>query len=144
MTNIINNCRYPEPTSVKRCCPDCCYKNICENTIQQCFAGPYASKYSTKHFNFIFGLYYFNGLHLKDMDLKWCGTSTERVSMIRHKSPRITAYLCCRTESLKSFDKILTIFIVAEYLTLNRHGAEHQGIMLFWVFLLFNIIIIEC
>ena len=33
MTNIINNCRYPEPTSVKRRCPDCCYKNICESTI---------------------------------------------------------------------------------------------------------------
>ncbi len=33
MTNIIQNCRYPEPTSVKRRCPDCCYKNICESTI---------------------------------------------------------------------------------------------------------------
>ena len=33
MANIINNCRYPKPTSVKRRCPDCCYKNICESTI---------------------------------------------------------------------------------------------------------------
>ena len=33
MTNIINNCRYPKPTSIKRRCPDCCYKNICESTI---------------------------------------------------------------------------------------------------------------
>lgn len=33
MTNIIQNCRYPKPTSVKRRCPDCCYKNICESTI---------------------------------------------------------------------------------------------------------------
>ena len=33
MTNIIQNCRYPKPTSVKRRCPDCCYKNICESSI---------------------------------------------------------------------------------------------------------------
>ena len=33
MISIINNCRYPKPTSVKRRCPDCCYKNICESTI---------------------------------------------------------------------------------------------------------------
>jgi CRISPR-associated exonuclease Cas4 len=33
MANIINNCRYPKPTSVKRRCPDCCYKNICESAI---------------------------------------------------------------------------------------------------------------
>ena len=33
MTNIIQNCRYPKPTSVKRRCTDCCYKNICESTI---------------------------------------------------------------------------------------------------------------
>ena len=31
--NIVQNCRYPEPTSVKRCCSDCCYKNICESII---------------------------------------------------------------------------------------------------------------
>ena len=33
MIRIINNCIYPKPTSVKRRCPDCCYKNICERTI---------------------------------------------------------------------------------------------------------------
>ena len=33
MIRIINNCIYPKPTSVKRRCPDCCYKNICESTI---------------------------------------------------------------------------------------------------------------
>ena len=33
MTSIIQKCRYPKPTSVKRRCPDCCYKNICESTI---------------------------------------------------------------------------------------------------------------
>ena len=33
MTSIIQNCRYPEPTSLKRRCPDCCYRNICERTI---------------------------------------------------------------------------------------------------------------
>ena len=33
MINIIYNCRYPKPTSVKRRCPDCCYKNICKSTI---------------------------------------------------------------------------------------------------------------
>ena len=33
MTNIIQNCRYPKPTSVKRRCPDCCYRNLCEGTI---------------------------------------------------------------------------------------------------------------
>jgi len=33
MINIIQYCRYPEPTPVKRRCPDCCYKNICESTI---------------------------------------------------------------------------------------------------------------
>lgn len=33
MTNIIQNCRYPKPTSVKRRCLDCCYKNICESTV---------------------------------------------------------------------------------------------------------------
>lgn len=31
--NIIQNCRYPKPTSVKRRCFDCCYKNICESII---------------------------------------------------------------------------------------------------------------
>jgi len=33
MIKIIINCRYPKPTSVKKRCPDCCYKNICERTI---------------------------------------------------------------------------------------------------------------
>ncbi len=33
MTSIIQNCRYPKPTSVKRRCLDCCYRNICESTI---------------------------------------------------------------------------------------------------------------
>ena len=33
MISIINNCRYPKPTSVKRRCLDCCYKNICESTV---------------------------------------------------------------------------------------------------------------
>ncbi len=33
MTSIIQNCRYPKPTSVKRRCPDCCYRNLCERTI---------------------------------------------------------------------------------------------------------------
>jgi CRISPR-associated exonuclease Cas4 len=33
MTSIIQNCRYPKPTSVKRRCLDCCYRNLCERTI---------------------------------------------------------------------------------------------------------------
>ncbi len=33
MTNIIQNCRYPKPTSIKSRCFDCCYKNICESII---------------------------------------------------------------------------------------------------------------
>jgi len=33
MTSIIQKCRYPEPTSVKRRCSDCCYRNLCESTI---------------------------------------------------------------------------------------------------------------
>ena len=33
MTSIIQNCRYPRPTSVKRRCLDCCYRNLCESTI---------------------------------------------------------------------------------------------------------------
>ena len=33
MIEVIHKCRYPKPTSVKRRCPDCCYKNICEKTI---------------------------------------------------------------------------------------------------------------
>ena len=33
MTSIIQKCRYPKPTSVKRRCPDCCYRNLCERTI---------------------------------------------------------------------------------------------------------------
>ena len=33
MTSIIQKGRYPKPTSVKRRCPDCCYRNICEKTI---------------------------------------------------------------------------------------------------------------
>jgi len=28
MTNIIQNCRYPNPTSIKSRCFDCCYKNM--------------------------------------------------------------------------------------------------------------------
>ena len=31
--DVIYNCRYPKPTSVKRRCPDCCYRKICEQTI---------------------------------------------------------------------------------------------------------------
>lgn len=33
LKDIIQACRYPKPTSVKRRCLDCCYKNICESTI---------------------------------------------------------------------------------------------------------------
>ena len=33
MISIINDCRYPKPTSVQRRCPDCCYRNLCERTI---------------------------------------------------------------------------------------------------------------
>jgi CRISPR-associated exonuclease Cas4 len=31
--SIIYKCKYPKPTSVKKRCPDCCYKNICETAI---------------------------------------------------------------------------------------------------------------
>jgi len=31
--NVIYGCRYPKPTSTRRRCPDCCYRNICESTI---------------------------------------------------------------------------------------------------------------
>ena len=31
--DVIYGCRYPKPTSTKRRCPDCCYRNICESTI---------------------------------------------------------------------------------------------------------------
>lgn len=31
--NIVQNCVYPKPTSVKKRCLDCCYKNVCEKTI---------------------------------------------------------------------------------------------------------------
>jgi CRISPR-associated exonuclease Cas4 len=30
---VIQNCRYPNPTKYKHRCPDCCYKNICETNI---------------------------------------------------------------------------------------------------------------
>ncbi len=33
MNDIIQKCKYPKSTSIKRRCPDCCYKNICESTI---------------------------------------------------------------------------------------------------------------
>ncbi len=33
LIDVIHNCKYPKPTSVKRRCPDCCYKNICEKSI---------------------------------------------------------------------------------------------------------------
>ena len=33
LLNIIQKCKYPEPTRYKRRCPDCCYRNICERTI---------------------------------------------------------------------------------------------------------------
>lgn len=33
LKNIIYGCKYPKPTTVKRRCRDCCYKNICESTI---------------------------------------------------------------------------------------------------------------
>lgn len=33
MIDVIQNCQYPKPTSTKKRCPDCCYKNICEGTI---------------------------------------------------------------------------------------------------------------
>jgi len=33
LLDIIQKCRYPEPTKYKRRCPDCCYRNICERTI---------------------------------------------------------------------------------------------------------------
>lgn len=31
--DIIINCKYPKPTAVKRRCPDCCYRNLCEKNI---------------------------------------------------------------------------------------------------------------
>jgi len=33
MLQIIQKCRYPNPTRYKRRCPDCCYRNICERNI---------------------------------------------------------------------------------------------------------------
>jgi len=33
MLEIIQECRYPQPTKYKRRCPDCCYRNICEKTV---------------------------------------------------------------------------------------------------------------
>ena len=33
LQNIIINCKYPKPTSIKRRCSDCCYRNICEKNI---------------------------------------------------------------------------------------------------------------
>lgn len=33
LRDIIDACKYPKPTTVKRRCRDCCYKNICESTI---------------------------------------------------------------------------------------------------------------
>ena len=48
---------------------------------------------------------------------QWGRSGTKKkVGMIRQKSPRITACLCGGTEDLKPFNKILTIFIVSEYL----------------------------
>lgn len=31
--DVIYKCRYPKSTSVKRRCPDCCYRNLCERNI---------------------------------------------------------------------------------------------------------------
>lgn len=33
INDVICGNHYPKPTSVKRRCPDCCYKNICESVI---------------------------------------------------------------------------------------------------------------
>lgn len=33
MLDIIERCKYPKPTSYKKRCLDCCYKNICEKSI---------------------------------------------------------------------------------------------------------------
>jgi len=33
LQDIIINCKYPKPTSIKRRCSDCCYRNICEKNI---------------------------------------------------------------------------------------------------------------
>lgn len=31
--DVIQRCRYPQPTAVKNRCPDCCYRNLCESLI---------------------------------------------------------------------------------------------------------------
>jgi len=33
VNDIILKCKYPKPTTSKRRCPDCCYRNICEKDI---------------------------------------------------------------------------------------------------------------
>jgi len=33
LIEIIYFCKYPKPTSVKRRCHDCCYRNVCEISI---------------------------------------------------------------------------------------------------------------
>ncbi len=33
LLDVIVKCKYPKPTRYKRCCPDCCYRNVCESTI---------------------------------------------------------------------------------------------------------------
>lgn len=33
LLSIIEDCRYPKPTSSKRRCADCCYRNLCESEI---------------------------------------------------------------------------------------------------------------
>jgi CRISPR-associated exonuclease Cas4 len=33
LLDIIKNCRYPKPTSVKSRCHDCCYRNLCEQEM---------------------------------------------------------------------------------------------------------------
>ena len=39
----------------------------------------------------------------------------EKVCMIRYGGPRITVYLCLGAENIGSFNKVLSILIVAKY-----------------------------
>ena len=55
----------------------------------------------------------------------------KKVGMIGHKSPCITVCLCPGTENLKPFNKVLTIFIVAEYFPAfyspNHYVVQNAG-----------------
>jgi len=63
---------------------------------------------------------------------QWLSPGTEKkVSMIGDKSPRITVRMRLGTENLKSFNKVLTIFIVAEYFPAfyspNHYMVQNAG-----------------